>query len=533
MPLEASRGVAVCSLYSKVLYSISKLSNYNFLFLQDLLPSTPPRRQSDPGKKSSKSSETSPDGSRSPAKLVTDTLDDEEEDVFPDTDEVEEEKVRPVGMMRKLSKQVKNSSSALTKVMKKTIQKKSENSLLQKKLQSLKKDINAAPGKIRRPPREVFLTNADLIDNSPFKKPPTLGGEEKREVHADDGNRQILESITTGVAARRKRRASSSSTLSSTSDSVRSRSRTRHESSSSHASDTSSTRSTRKSSLVSSDVCAATSSKALLKSPENKSTKASATEEKKETLKTAKTEELTSAKGLTKAKKKLFASTKKLVNSKSKNDTIKSESDETEKKTNINRSKNNSGSAKKKGIALRKQEPKSTEKKLKKDVEVSIENEEKDTTKNKTETSKAAKLKKSVSKIQQLKKGLKRKHSTTSVDVQAKKRRVSVESKTGSTKTKKDEDIVTKDSGSPASSDSTQGGDDTDTEEQTVVHVQVDDEITLCISDSTYSEYQKIEANGPSPVKKTKLKKKKSSAGLNKVQKSTQDDKEKTAASIF
>ena len=427
--------------------------------------------------------------------------------------------------MRKLSKQVKNSSSALTKVMKKTIQKKSENSLLQKKLQSLKKDMNAAPGKMRRPPREVFLTNADLIDNSPFKKPPTLGGEEKREVHADDGNRQILESITTGVAARRKRRASSSSTVSSTSDSVRSRSRTRHESNSSHASDTSSTRSTRKSSLVSSDVCAATSSKALLKSPENKPTKASATGEKKETLKSAKTEELTSAKGLTKAKKKLFASTKKLLNSKSKNDTIKSEGDETEKKTNLNTSKNNTGSAKKKGIALRKQEPKSAEKKLKKD-------EEKDITKNKTETSKAAKLKKSVSKIQHLKKGLKRKHSTTSVDVQVKKRRVSVDSKTGLTKTKKDEDIVTKDSGSPASSDSTHGGDDTDTEEQTVVHVQVDDEITLCISDSTYSEYQKIEANGPSPVKKTKLKKKKSSVGLNKVQKSTQDDKEKTAASV-
>ena len=444
--------------------------------------------------------------------------------------------------MRKLSKQVKNTKSALRKVVKKTIQKKSENSSVQNKLKSLKKDVNAAPGKIRRPPREVFLTNADLIDSSPFKKPPTLGGEEKREVHADDSNRQILESITTGLAARRKRRGSSSSTLSSTSDSVRSRTRTRHESSSSHASDTSSTRSTRKGSLVSNDVFAAATSKAPIKSPENKSSKATAKnpekeDDVKETLKTANTEELTSAKGLTKAKKKLFASTKKLLNSKSKTDIIKSEEDKKEKITNLNNSKNITGtpkrigSVKKKGIALRKKELKSPEKKLKKDA--STTKEVKHTSENENETSKTAKLKKSVSKIEQFKKGLKRKHSTTSVDVQVKKRRVSVDNKTGSTKTKKDDDIVGKDSGAPASSDSKQGGDDanTDTEEQTVVHVQVDDEITLCISDSTYSEYQKIEANGPSPVKKTKLKKKKSSAELTKAEGSSHVVKGNPAAS--
>ena len=418
--------------------------------------------------------------------------------------------------MKKLSKQVKNPSSLLKKVAKSTIQKKKDDqSSVQTNLNSAKK---TSSGKMRRPPREVFVTNPNVLEKSPFKK-PTLNAEEKRDtVSAELSNRQILEKITT--AGRRKRRASSSSTLSSTSDSVQSRSRTRHESSSSHASDTStSTRSSRKGSVASMDT-GTSSNRLTALSPdikkdsprENKEESSSVTKSTKKVLK--------STKVISKAKKNLFKSTKKLITAES---PAKPNNTQAGKSTKVESSKGVlTKKLGKKPLVAAKKSLIQTEEKLsnsesplkasKTDDQSSLPRKtttKSPLTKNKSVKPGEKKFKKSVGSgnNEAVKKGVKRKLSRTDSNIQAKKtRRSSADSNQDDDD---DEIILNTNLAKSSGGDVNDAGDDTDPEsDEGMVHVQVDDEITLCISDSTYNEYQKIESNGPIPVKKATLKKK-------------------------
>ena len=424
--------------------------------------------------------------------------------------------------MKKLTKQVKNSTSALKKVAKKSIQKKGVKTNLDTKLKTLKKTNKLLPGKMKRPPREVFVTNPNtkVQQESPFKKPKF--GPEALTASAGpstsnslDSNRQLLESIT--MAGRRQRRASSSSsTISSTSDSAaatRPRSRSRHGSSSSHASDSSVTTKRASNSSgggggSSKNVAATggrlTGSKGKV-SLDVKSDVGDTIEESPVEQGMPKKSESSSklaakpAKVLKKAKKKLFQSTQKLV--KGKIGTAEEKS-ATTKPTN-----SNDAAAKKESESV--ESCKNTVASKPKDSVVGKKQIKKSPTKKAVGSAKktSPKLVKG--------KGLKRKASSTSLGKGAVQ-----PSKKSKASTKDDDDEIMlrsgdgrkgQEEGKTAADD-----DDTDVEADTVhgddgdgegmVHVQVDEEISLFLSDSTYNEFQKIETNGPSPVKKTKAK---------------------------